>query len=132
MHRTAPAVPRTAAQAAARARALRRGALILLLALAALVGAGLEPGAVARGSAEPPPVSGSRDPSGDGQGEVQQDTTEPEHVTPATVQRAARARVEPPAPLGAYDVPAVPYTERCGRAGAPRLPDSSRRVVLRC
>ncbi|MEW1719960.1 hypothetical protein [Streptomyces sp. NPDC093109] len=132
MHRTAPAVPRTAAAAAARARAVRRGALILLLALAALLGTGLEPGAVAKGSVDPPPVPGSRDPSGDGTGEVQQDTTEPEHVTPATVQRPARARLEPPAPLGSYDEPAVPYTERCGRAGAPRVPGSSRRVVLRC
>ncbi|RDG36438.1 hypothetical protein [Streptomyces corynorhini] len=133
MRRTVLAVPRGAAAAARHAAARRRGVLVLLLVLAAFLGMALEPCAAAvRGTPPPPPLTGSRDPSGDGQGEVQQDTADTEQATPARIQRAGRARVEPPAPLGSRAVEPAPYTTPCGPAVTPRVPGSSRCAVLRC
>ncbi|WP_329061930.1 hypothetical protein [Streptomyces sp. NBC_01429] len=129
MRRTVLAVPRGAAAAAAHAAATRRGVLILLLVLAAFLGMALEPCAAAvRGTPPPPPLAGSRDPAG----EVQQDTAETEQATPARIQRAGRAKVEPPAPLGSRAMEPAPYTVRCGSALTPRVPASSRCDVLRC
>ncbi|MFF5563718.1 hypothetical protein ACFY7Z_16700 [Streptomyces sp. NPDC012623] len=133
MRRTVLAAPRVAAAAAAPSAATRRGVLVLLLVLAAFLGMALEPcAAVVRGTPPPSPLAGSRDPSGDGQGEVQQDTAETEQATPARTQRAGRAKVEPPAPLGSRAVEPAPYTARCGPAVTPRVPGSARCAVLRC